>query len=210
MRCKYDSSKGPLLAASGRSLATCIVFFERCWICFVHETLLAGTIRLANIPRAQFLVKHNFHVLSAIHLFQDRLEFVMSAGGPSLIHSPSGSSSTESHVEFDPNVDLTDVCTDFSSVFPGEFEQEDVEDLQKLGWVRRTEAERSAWLPSWVPYWTRPDWDPSIEVSFDGTNQRAVRGDAENTMRPTILPGDNDVPRTFYTKYVCYLFSGIL
>lgn len=134
----------------------------------------------------------------------------MSAAGPSLVHSPSGSSSTESHVDFDPNVDLSEVCTDFSSVFPGEFQKEDEDDLNKLGWVRRTEAERSAWLPAWVPYWTRPDWDPSIEVSFDGTNKRAVRGDAENFMRPTIRPEDNDVPRTFYTKYVCYFFLGLL
>lgn len=124
----------------------------------------------------------------------------MSAAGPNLVASPSGSSSTESHVDFDPNVDLTEQCTDFSTVFPGGLQEGDADDLQELGWVQRTDAERAAWPPFWVPYWTRPGWDPSIEVSFDGTNQRAFRGDTENSMRPTILPGDENVPRTNYTK----------
>lgn len=123
--------------------------------------------------------------------------------GPSLVHSPSGSESTASHVSFDPDSFPPDEqCTDYTPVFPGDWRQEDAEGLMELGWTGKSMDEYAYWQ-SYCPFWTSPNWDPTIESTIDGSMQKAVRGNAEVVMRPTILPRDQDVPRTEYTKYVC-------
>ena len=124
--------------------------------------------------------------------------------GPSLVDSPPGSSSTESHVSFDvSNLPPDEQCMDYSSVYPGDWRQEDADGLRELGWSQRPMRDHVPWQ-SYVPYWSKPGWDPNIETTMDGSMQRAIRGDAGNFMRPMILPRDSDVPRTDYTKYVCY------
>lgn len=124
--------------------------------------------------------------------------------GPSLVDSPP-SSSSESHVSFDPrnpNLPPDEQCTDYTPVFPGDWRDEDVGSLLETGWSDNPVNVRVNWQ-AYVPFWTAPDWDPSIETTIDGKTQRAARGGAEAFMRPTILPRDQDVPRTDYTKYVC-------
>lgn len=123
--------------------------------------------------------------------------------GPSLVDSPS-SSSSESHVSYDISMlPPDDQCMDYTPVFPGEWQQEDATSLQEKGWSRTTLASLVS-FQAYVPFWTKPNWDPTIETTIEGMMQRAVRGGAEAFMRPTIISRDRDVPRTDYTKYVCY------
>lgn len=123
--------------------------------------------------------------------------------GPSLVQSPSGSESTASHVSLGPDsLPPDDQCTDYTPVFPGDWRQEDAEGLMELGWTAKSMTEYAYWQ-SYCPFWTSPTWDPTIESTINGSMQKAVRGSGEVSMRPTILPRDQDVPRTEYTKYVC-------
>lgn len=128
---------------------------------------------------------------------------------PSLSDSPSGSSSGESHQSFYiENLPPDDQCTDYSSVYPGEWRQDDAEGLRELGWAQRPMAAYLGWQP-YVPNWSHPQWDPNVEISMDGKMQRAVRGEVKHFMRPMILPGDSNVPRTEYTKCVRQLSSSL-
>lgn len=121
--------------------------------------------------------------------------------GPSLEDSPSDSSS-ESHVSFDPaNMPPDEQCTDYSTVFPGDWRQEDAQGLQELGWWNVPPNDRTYWQ-AYTPQWTDPAWDPTVETSLDGSMKRVIRGGADSFMRPTILPRDEEVLRTEYTKYV--------
>lgn len=123
--------------------------------------------------------------------------------GPDLIHSPSGSSSSASHASFHPDdVPSDEQCTDYSAVFPGEWLQSDADELYGLGWVRTPGIFQVSWQP-FVPYWSRPGWEPGTEYTLDGSKQRAARGDREVQMRPAILQRDRGVLRTRYTRYVC-------
>ncbi|KAK7718948.1 hypothetical protein SLS63_010361 [Diaporthe eres] len=120
--------------------------------------------------------------------------------GPSLVHSPSGSESTASHVSFDPDsLPPDEQCLDYTPVFPGDWRQEDEEGLLALGWTGKPIHEYAYWQ-SYCPFWTSPTWDPTIETTIDGSMQKAVRGSGEVVMRPTILPRDEGVRRTEYTK----------
>lgn len=121
--------------------------------------------------------------------------------GPSLEDSPSDSSS-ESHVSFDPgNMPPDEQCTDYTTVYPGDWRQEDAKGLQELGWWSVPPNDR-IYYQAYTPQWTDPAWDPTIETSLNGSMKRVVRGGADSLMRPTILPRDEEVPRTEYTKYV--------
>ncbi|KAI7779937.1 hypothetical protein LA080_000149 [Diaporthe eres] len=120
--------------------------------------------------------------------------------GPSLVHSPSGSESTASHVSFDPDsLPPDEQCLDYTPFFPGDWRQEDEEGLLALGWTGKPMHEYAYWQ-SYCPFWTSPTWDPTIETTIDGSMQKAVRGSGEVVMRPTILPRDEGVRRTEYTK----------
>jgi hypothetical protein len=128
----------------------------------------------------------------------------MSGAGPDLTVSPASSTSTSTHESFDIDYMIPDdQCKDYRTVFPGEWKDSDEDGLEQPGWAARTEEEKAAWKPTWVPYWTRPNWDPSIEVSMDGSKKRTRRGDLENFMRPAILEHDESIPRTKYTRFVC-------
>lgn len=109
------------------------------------------------------------------------------------------SSDTESHMSFDSD-DLPDgICTDYSRVFPGQWNIEDEKKLSELGWKERSRVDRF-WWKRFVPYWTHPEWDPAIEIKVDGTRTRASRGDARATMRAAILPADDEIARSSYTR----------
>lgn len=99
------------------------------------------------------------------------------------------------------NVPPDDQCWDWP-VFPGDWKRQDEAALIDGGWTDVPRNQQWPW--SYVPYWTKPSWNPNIETSIDGTKQRAVRAGAQNSMRPMILPRDQNIPRTEYTKYVFY------
>lgn len=122
----------------------------------------------------------------------------VSLSGPPAIGDDS--SDTESHVSFDED-DLPDgVCSDYARVFPGPWNVEDEKRLLDQGWKERPRTERS-WWQRFVPHWTHPEWDPAIEITVDGTKTRASRGDWWSSMRPAILPADEEIARTGYTQY---------
>lgn len=131
----------------------------------------------------------------------------MSATGPDLRDSPS-TSSTHSHDSVMNEATSgrdTDQCIDYSDVFPGDWNPADANDLQWLGWSSTIQNLRASWKPARVPYWTRQDWDPNIEVSIDGRKRRHTRGDMEHFMRPAILERDRNIARTDYTRWVSSL-----
>lgn len=129
-----------------------------------------------------------------------------SQGPPSAsaIPGPSASagdnpSDTDSHVSFDEG-DLPDgICNDYARVFPGPWNVEDEDKLQELGWEARSRVDMF-WWKRFVPYWTHPNWDPAFEITVDGRRTRASRGDAREAMRPAILPVDEGIARTSYTR----------
>ncbi|KAI7776410.1 hypothetical protein LA080_005365 [Diaporthe eres] len=108
-------------------------------------------------------------------------------------------SDTESHVSFDEDQLPDGTCTDYSRVFPGPWSREDERRLLELGWKERSNVDKF-WWKRFVPYWTSPTWDPKFEITVDGTKIRAARGDARTTMRPAILPADERMARTSYTR----------
>jgi hypothetical protein len=108
-------------------------------------------------------------------------------------------SDTDSHVSFDED-DLPDgICNDYARVFPGPWNIEDEDKLRELGWKSRLRTEMF-WWKRFVPYWTHPNWDPAFQITVDGTKTRASRGDAREAMRPAILPADEGIPRSRYTR----------
>lgn len=111
------------------------------------------------------------------------------------------SSDTESHVSFDEDQLPDGTCTDYARVFPGPWNLEDERRLLELGWKERSNVDKF-WWRRFVPHWTNPTWDPNFEITVDGTKTRAARGDARATMRPAILPADEGIARTSYTRYV--------
>lgn len=134
----------------------------------------------------------------------DQTQDLPSASGVSLSGPPAivvdDSSDTESHVSFDED-DLPDgVCSDYARVFPGPWNVEDEKRLLDQGWKERPRTERF-WWQRFVPHWTHPQWDPAIEITVDGTKTRASRGDWWSSMRPAILPADEEIARTGYTQY---------
>lgn len=84
-----------------------------------------------------------------------------------------------------------------AEVFSGRWSTEDAAALKKMGWTDRRDEDVDKW-EFYVPYWTNPNWDPSLEVKFDGTMERAARGDTQALMRPAIQTGDRE-NRTSYT-----------
>lgn len=106
------------------------------------------------------------------------------------------SSDTESHVSFDEDQLPAGICNDYARVFPGPWNIEDEDKLQEQGWKKRSRVEM-LWWRRFVPYWTHPNWDPAFEITVDGQRTRASRGD---TMRPAILPADEETARTSYTR----------
>ncbi|KAG8169727.1 hypothetical protein KVR01_000472 [Diaporthe batatas] len=105
-------------------------------------------------------------------------------------------SDTDSHISFDED-DLPDgICDEYAGAFPGPWSIEDEDKLQELGWEGRSRTDRF-WWKRFVPYWTHPNWDPAFEITVDGTKTRASRGER---MRPAILPVDEGIARTNYTR----------
>lgn len=105
-------------------------------------------------------------------------------------------SDTDSHVSFNED-DLPDgICDEYAGVFPGSWNIEDEDKLQELGWEARSRA-ALFWWKRFVPHWTHPNWDPAFEITVDGAKTRASRGEA---MRPAILPADEGIARTSYTR----------
>lgn len=133
----------------------------------------------------------------------DQTQDLPIASGVSLSDSLAGgdaSSDTESHVSFDED-DLPDgICSDYARVFPGPWNVKDEKRLLDQGWKERSRTE-IFWWQRFVPHWTHPEWDPAIEITVDGTKTRASRGDWWSSMRPAILPADEEIARTGYTQY---------
>ncbi|KAJ0106768.1 hypothetical protein J7T55_001292 [Diaporthe amygdali] len=126
----------------------------------------------------------------------------MSAPGQSAANNEGGvlsGSSSDVSLNSILNASTDDQCTDYSDVFPGLWTQDDQEALKELGWEPRSYDERTTWQ-SYVPYWSHPQWDPEIEIKSRGSLARASRGESRAIMRPMILPGDSDIPRTRYTR----------
>ncbi|KAG8170027.1 hypothetical protein KVR01_000772 [Diaporthe batatas] len=128
----------------------------------------------------------------------------MADTGPDLRDSPTSSTSSSlSHASAwgDAWANDSGQCTDYSTVFPGEWKSEDAAALRGLGWASRSlEVAQRVFNPASVPYWTRQDWDPNYEHSVDGTKRRRTRGDIWHRLRPAILPRDSNIPRTDYTR----------
>lgn len=54
---------------------------------------------------------------------------------------------------------------------------------------------------TYVPYWTDPLWDPRMELSLSGTQERERFGDAIHLSRPAVLPKDEARFPTPFARY---------
>lgn len=65
----------------------------------------------------------------------------------------------------------------------------------------RAWRDRPANSPTYVPYWTDPAWDPRLEISGSGRQERERFGDVKALSRPAILPEDEARFPTPYARY---------
>lgn len=70
------------------------------------------------------------------------------------------------------------------------------QNVPPAGWTKQDEAHinDSGWVPrdatdwqQYVPFWCGPEYDPEVEISQDGTQQRAAKRDAATFLQPALL-----------------------
>lgn len=117
-------------------------------------------------------------------------------------------SETDSHVsvtsvdlanQFENDATFKDAQYDrVAEIFLRQWNGEDERALRRSGWKKRKDEAVEGWKV-FIPSWTHPRWDPSIEITMDGEWRRAARGDSQARMRAAILPSDQGLARTEYT-----------